>query len=99
MPAFVARRPKDQSTVEIVRGFLDSAIHYGLLDDWLAGFIGEIEAGSDPVDAACTSAEEWDFGGLIGSLGFNENDARLPSAVLKTRRRSRFRVRSATIST
>jgi AbrB family looped-hinge helix DNA binding protein len=85
MPATVAKRPKDQSSVDIVRGFLDSAIHFGLLDDWLTGFIGELEAGSDPVDAACTSAEEWDFGGFIGSLGANENDARLNSAILKTR--------------
>jgi hypothetical protein len=83
MPATVARRPKDQSSVEIVRGFLDSAIHYGLLDVWLTGFVGELEAGSDPVDAACTSAEEWDFGGFFGSLGSNGNDARLQSAVLE----------------
>jgi hypothetical protein len=83
MPAIVAKRPKDPSTVNVVRGFLDSAIHFDLLNDWLTGFIGELEAGSDPVDAACTSAEEWDFGGFIGSLGCNENEARLPSAVLK----------------
>jgi hypothetical protein len=36
----------------------------------VTGFIGEMEAGADPVDAACTSAEEWDFGGLFGSCGF-----------------------------
>jgi hypothetical protein len=52
MPAIVAKRPKDQSSVEIVRGFLDSAIYYDLLDVWLTGFIGELEAGSDPVNAA-----------------------------------------------
>jgi AbrB family looped-hinge helix DNA binding protein len=85
MPATVAKRPKNAASVEIVRGFLDSAIYYGLLDAWLTGFIGELEAGSDPVDAACTSAEEWDFGGFIGSLGSNDNDDRLQTAVLNSR--------------
>jgi hypothetical protein len=87
MPAIVAKKPKDPACVEIVRGFLDSAIYYGVLDDWLSGFIGELEAGADPVDAACTSAEEWDFGGLIGSLGSNMVDDRLPTAALKAGRR------------
>jgi hypothetical protein len=34
MPATVAKRPKDPKSVEIVRGFLDSAIYYDLLDWW-----------------------------------------------------------------
>jgi AbrB family looped-hinge helix DNA binding protein len=87
MPAIVAKLPKDQSSVEIVRGFVDSAIYYDLLDVWLTGFIGELEAGSDPVNAACTSAAEWDFAGFFEWLGPNENVARLKSAVLKTGRR------------
>jgi hypothetical protein len=87
MPATTAKRPKDRESVDIVRGFLDTAIYYDLLDHWLTGFIGEMEAGSDPVDAACTSAEEWDFGGFLGAGGWNENDDRLPTAVLAVGKR------------
>jgi AbrB family looped-hinge helix DNA binding protein len=86
MPAIVAKRPKTPGSVDIVRGFLGTAVHYGLLNEWLTGLVGELEHGADPVDAACTSAEEWDFGGPIGAFGGTEEDVRLQSAVLTERR-------------
>ena len=85
MPATVARRPRDRASVDIVRGFLDSAIYFQLLDVWLEGFIGELQAGTDPVDAAATSAEEWDFGGFIGALGSQTNELRLQTAFMNAR--------------
>jgi hypothetical protein len=47
--------------LEKIKAVLDAAITHGLIFEWLDGFIGEVKAGTDPVEAAWMAAAEWDF--------------------------------------